>query len=131
MYSTNLYTGTFPKYQQLIPQNQPFKAMVDRTELLKSLEKVAIMSDSRTNITVFDFNKNELHLTTSCEGGKAEDTIEVSFDDKLKIAFNFRFVLEGIKAMQSEVVEFGMTNDSGACVLKGDFVYLVMPVKVK
>ena len=88
LYSSSLFDGTFPKYQQLIPQNQQYKAVIDRVALLKSLEKVAIMSDSRTNITVFDFKNNELHLTTSCDGGKAEDTIEVSFDDELKIAFN-------------------------------------------
>ena len=131
LYSTNLYTGSFPKYQQLIPQNQPQKAVVDRVKLLKSLEKVAIMSDSRTNVTIFDFKNDELHLTTSCEGGKAEDTIEVSFDNELKIAFNFRFILEGIKAMQSEVVEFGMTSATSACLLNGDFTYLIMPINLK
>lgn len=131
LYATNLYTGTFPKYQQLIPQNQKYNAVINRADLLKSLEKVAIMSDARTNVTVFDFKSNELHLTTSCDGGKAEDTIEVDFSDELKIAFNFRFVLEGIKAMQSETVEVGISNAMGACVLKGDFTYLVMPVKVR
>ena len=78
-----------------------------------------------------DFKNNELHLTTSCDGGKAEDTIEVDFNEELKIAFNFRFVLEGIKAMQSEFIEFGMSNEMSACVLKGDFTYLVMPVKIR
>lgn len=131
LYSSSLFDGTFPKYQQLIPQNQKYKAVVDRAELLKSLEKVAIMSDNRTNITVFDFKNGELHLTTSCEGGKAEDTIEVSFDDELKIAFNFRFILEGIKAMQSDAVEFGMSGATGACLIKGDFCYLVMPIMQK
>ena len=131
LYSSSLLNGTFPKYQQLIPQNQQYKAAIDRAELLKSLEKVAIMSDSRTNITVFDFKNGELHLTTSCEGGRAEDAIEVSFDEELKIAFNFRFVLEGIKMMQSEVVEFGMSSATGACLIKGDFYYLVMPIMQK
>ena len=131
LYSTSIFTQTFPQYQQLIPHNQPLKAVIDRVELLKALERVAIMSDSRTNISVFDFKDNELHLTTSCDGGKAKDTIEVSFDDELKIAFNFRFVLEGIKAMQSEVVEFGMSGTKGACLIKGDFSYLVMPISIR
>jgi DNA polymerase-3 subunit beta len=131
LYCTNLYNGTYPKYQQLIPVNQPNVAKIKRTHLLKSLEKVAIMSDSRTNITVFNFKDNELFLTTSCDGGKAEDTIEIDFGAELKMAFNFRFILEGIKAMQSEYVEFEMSTDKGACLLNGDFIYLVMPIVVK
>lgn len=131
LYCTNLFSGTFPKYEQLIPQNQPNIAKIKRTELLKSLEKVAIMSDNRTNITVFQFNKSDLYLTTSCDGGKAEDTIQIDFDNELKMAFNFRFILEGIKAMQSDIVEFQMSDDKGACLLKGDFIYLVMPIVIK
>ena len=89
------------------------------------------MSDNRTNITVFQFNKSDLYLTTSCDGGKAEDTIQIDFDNELKMAFNFRFILEGIKAMQSDIVEFQMSSDKGACLLKGDFIYLVMPIVIK
>ena len=131
LFSTQLLNGSYPKYEQIIPQNAPLKAVVDKNELLKSLEKVAIMSDSRTNVTVFNFRNGELHLATSCDNGKAEDTIEVSFDGELKIAFNFRYVLEGIKAMQSDVVEFGMNTASSATVLNGDFCYLIMPIMQK
>ena len=131
LYSSTLLTGQFPKYNKLIPQNQPLKAVINRTELLKSLEKVAIMSDARTNITVFNFINQNLHLTTSCDGGKAEDTIHVDFTGELKIAFNFRYVLEGIKAMQSETIEIGMSTATSASLIKGDFIYLVMPITIK
>lgn len=131
LYSTQLLAGTYPAYNKLIPDKLSLKATVNRNDLLKALEKVAIMSDARTNITVFDFKNNELNLTTSCENGKAKDTIEVNFEGEFKIAFNFRFVLEGIKAMQSEIVEFGMNTASSATVLNGDFCYLIMPIMLK
>lgn len=131
LYSSNILSGSYPSYAKLIPQSFTTIATMDKSELLKSLEKVAIMSDNRTNITVFDFKNNVLHLTTSCESGKAEDTIIAPADGELKIAFNFRFVLEGIKAMQSNEVEFGMNNEKSAVVVKGDFIYLIMPIMQK
>ena len=67
LFKQNLLAGQFPLYKQLIPTVFKNKAIVDRNELLHSLEKVAIMCDDRTNITVFHFKDGELHLTTSCE----------------------------------------------------------------
>ena len=131
VYSSNILSGKYPMYAKLIPQEHSILAVIDKAELLKSLEKVAIMSDSRTNVTVFDFKDNNLHLTTSCESGKAEDTIPVNCNGELKIAFNFRFVLEGIKAMQSNEIQFGMNDEKSAVVVKGDFIYLIMPIMTK
>lgn len=131
LFKQNLLNGKYPLYKQLIPTTFKYEAVIDRNELLTALEKVAIMSDDKTNITVFDFNNGSLHLTTSCDNGKAEDTIEISFDGALKIAFNYKYILEGVKAMQSQVVNVGMTGALSACVLKGDFTYLVMPIQQK
>ena len=131
LFKQNLLNGTFPKYQQLIPIEFQHTAKIDKSALLSALEKVAIMSDERTNITIFDFTNNSLHLTTSCQYGKAEDTIEIDFPSEIKIAFNYRFILEGIKAMQSENVEFGINSPSSGCLVKGDFNYLVMPVQIR
>lgn len=131
LFKQNLLNGTFPKYNQLIPTTFEHKAIIEKSKLLSALEKVAIMSDERTNITVFDFNKKDLHLTTSCDCGKAEDTIEIDFNSEIKIAFNYKYMLEGIKAMQTDKIMFGINNPTSGCMVKGDFNYLIMPMQIK
>lgn len=131
LYQTNLLNGQYPPYQQLIPKNQPLKAIVAKADLLKSLEKVAIMCDERTNIAVFNFKNGELYLTSSCSSGKVEDVISVDFNEEIKIAFNFRYILEALKVMQTENVEFMMREPISACLINGDFIYLCMPIQVK
>lgn len=131
LFKQNLLSGTFPDYKRLLPSTFEYKAVIDRAYLLQSLEKVAVMCDEKTNVTVFDFKDGELHLTTSCDNGKAEDIIEVSFDSELKIAFNYRYVLEGIKATQADAIEFNMKGALAACCIDSDFRYLCMPVQLR
>lgn len=131
LFKQNLLSGQFPTYNALVPSEFKHKAVIDKSDLLQALERVAVMCDERTNITVFDFKDGNLHLTTSCENGKAEDTIEVSFDGELKIAFNYRYILEGIKVMQAEAIEFDMNGELAACCINSDFTYLCMPVQLK
>lgn len=131
LYSTVLYVSNFPKYNQLVPQNAPLNAEVDKSALLKALDRVAIMSDDRTNITTFDFKDGELHLTTSCEEGKSEDTIPIDFNGEIKLAFNYKFILEGLRVMQSDKVTFKMNQPQSATLLQGDFTYLCMPIVVR
>ena len=131
LFKQNLLTNKYPNYNQLIPKEFVNKAIIDKEELLKSLEKVSVMCDERTNIMVFNFTHDKLHLTTASENGQAEDTIEISFDGELKVAFNYRYILEGIKVMQSDVVEFNMNGELNPCLINSDFNYLCMPIQIK
>lgn len=131
LFKQNLVAGKFPEYAKLIPTEFQNKAVIDKAELLHSLERVSVMCDDKTPITVFDFKDGTLHLTTACDDGKAEDTIDVSFDGELKIAFNYRFMLEGLKVMQADVIEFGMNGALQACVINGGYTYLLMPINLR
>ena len=128
-FKQNLLNGKYPDYQKIIPQNQPLKAILNRNDLLHALEKVAVMCDERTNTTVFDFDNNKLKLTTACDNGNAKDIININFEGKNKIVLNYKFILEGLKVMNTENITFEMTDALSACVLISDFKYLIMPIK--
>lgn len=132
LFMTSLLNGNYPKYQQLIPQNNPNKAIIKRTDLLHSLEKVAIMSDDRQSLTTFNFTNNSLDLFTKSDNGNAKDKFDVDYTNSdLKISFNYKFLLEGIRAMDTENITFEMNLPTSACLIKGNFNYLVMPVVMK
>ena len=130
-FKQNLLQGTFPDYGKLIPTEFANVIAVKRKDLLTSLEKVMVMGDERTYITVFNFNNNMCYLKTSCELGQAEDFIECDYNGELKIAFNYRNVYEGLKVMDEEIVAFCINNPSSACLIKGGFTYICMPIVVK
>ena len=93
LFRQNLLTGKFPDYVKLLPSTFEHRAIVDRNDLLHSLDRVAVMCDEKSNLTIFNFKDGELHLNTASKNGTAEDTLEISFDGELKIAFNYRFIL--------------------------------------
>lgn len=132
LYSSNIYSGQFPKYAQLIPTDSPLKAVVKRSDLLHSLEKVAIMVDNRNNLTTFNFKDNQLNLTTkTVDVGTAKDSFDIAFDGEIVIGFNYRFVLEAIKAMDTDEIVICMNKPNSACLIQGDFTSLIMPVQIR
>lgn len=127
--SSHLLSGVFPKYQQLIPTTNSKKIIVNKVSLLHSLEKVVIMSDNRSFLTTFDFKQNKLKLSTKCDSGYAEDEIEIQSNDEIKICFNYRYLLDAIRVMETEDIIFELENDTSACVVKADYIYVIMPVR--
>ena len=69
--------------------------------------------------------------------GNASEVVPVSFDfDEFEIAFNVRYLLEGLKVISSENLIFKCNLPTTPAVLIPEdsfnsFTYLVMPVQVR
>lgn len=138
MIISRLMEGQYPKYNQLIPQESPKEAIVSISQLISSLERVAIMVNERTSIVKFEFKDNKLILTADTpDSGTSEDEIDIDYKDteSLKIAFNYRYVLDSLKTMDTSEVKIGLNTNLSATVLKPnndeDYVCLIMPVQIR
>lgn len=137
MIISRLMEGQYPKYNQLIPQECPKEAIVNVSQLISSLERVAIMVNERTSIVKFEFKDNKLILTADTpDAGASEDEIDVTYKaEELKIAFNYRYVLDCLKNMETSEVKIGLNSSLSATVLKPnneeDYVCLIMPVQIR
>lgn len=138
MIISRLMEGQYPKYNQLIPQESPKEAIVSISQLISSLERVAIMVNERTSIVKFEFMDNKLILTADTpDAGTSEDEIDIDYKDteSLKIAFNYRYVLDSLKTMDTSEVKIGLNTNLSATVLKPnndeDYVCLIMPVQIR
>ena len=136
-FQSRLLEGIYPKYQQLIPNPSEKKIVVDRAELINSIERVSIMVNDRTNVMKFNFSQGQLEIMADTpEAGRSKDYIDIdySFDDMLT-AFNFKFVLDGLKNMDSKNVEIEISDVLAASIFKPqeedeNYICLIMPVKV-
>lgn len=138
MIISRLMEGQYPKYNQLIPQESPKIAVVNISELIASLERVAIMVNERTSIVKFEFKENKIVLTAETpDSGASEDEFDIKYDEKeeLKIAFNYRYVLDSLKNMETTEVKIGLNSSLSATVLKPnneeDYICLIMPVQIR
>ena len=134
---SRLLDGQFPKYNQLIPSESPKNAIVNVSELASALERVSIMVNDKTSIVKMEFSDNSLKLMADTpDSGKSEDELSINYTaEPLVIAFNYKYVLEALKNMDSDEVKIGLNTSLSATVFRPnneeDFVCLIMPVQIR
>ena len=134
---TRLMQGQFPKYNQLIPQTFPKEATVNKGDLISALERVAVMVSEKNSIVKFEFADNTLKLSgDSPDAGNSQDEIDVKYmGEPLAIAFNYKFILEFLKIVESDDIKVQLNSPLSATVFapcsEEDYIYLVMPVQLR
>ena len=138
VFQSRLIDGVYPKYQQLIPQNNDKKIIVDRAELINAIDRVSILVNDRTSVIKFNFTANQLEVMAETpEAGKSKDYIDIeySYDDMLT-AFNYKYVLDALKNMDTKNIEIAVSDVLAASIFKpcdddNNYICLIMPVKVQ
>jgi DNA polymerase-3 subunit beta len=131
--------GTYPNYRQLIPESFARSLQLDRKGLVGALERVAVLADQHNNVVKLSSDPAVGQLAISADAqdvGSGSEALaaEVS-GEAIQIAFNVRYVLDGLKAMGSERVELRCNAPTTPVVLspldEPAFTYLVMPVQIR
>ncbi len=136
---SRLLDGVYPRYKQLIPSPASLDkiAQIDRKEFLSCLERVAVMANEITNLVHLNFANQTLTIKSSnLDFGVAEDTIAIEYmGEEMDIYFNVRYLIEALKCMDSERIQFSMAAKLTPVLVKPisdeRFIHLVMPIKHK
>ena len=131
--------GTYPNYRQLIPESFTRSLKLDRKGLLGALERVAVLADQHNNVVKISSDPAAGQLSISADAqdvGSGSEAIAADVSgDAIQIAFNVRYVLDGLKEMSAERVELRCNAPTTPVVLAPDddsaFTYLVMPVQIR
>ena len=137
-FQSRLIEGIYPKYQQLIPTANDKKIVADRVELINSIERVSVVINDRTLAEKFNLKQGQLEIMANTpEAGKSKDYIDVEYDfDDMLIAFNYKYVLDALKSMDSKNVVIEVSDVLAASIFKPqddkeDYICLIMPIKVQ
>ena len=134
---SRLLEGEYPPYNQLIPQTTEKTAIVARNELISALERVSCMVNDRTSIVKFVFSDNKIALKAETpDSGASEDMVDAQFEgEELTIAFNYKYVLDSIKIMDTENAKIGLGGSLSATVFRPDseedYLCLIMPIQIR
>lgn len=141
-FQSRLIEGTYPKYQQLIPTTNEKTVSIVREDLIQAIERVSVMVNERTNIVKFNFETNSLEISTDTpESGSGKDSLDIEYSyENLLIAFNYRYILDSLKNMDSKNVKVEMSTNLSASIFKpeaekeeddNNYICLIMPVQVR
>ncbi len=137
MMISRIMEGQYPKYNQLIPNENPKNATVNKNKLVSALERVSIMVNEKTSIVKFEFTEDKLTLKADTpDAGASEESFEIDYkNEDMTIAFNYKYVIEGLKNMEQDEVKIEMNTNLSPTVFRPnseeDYISLIMPVQIR
>ena len=132
--------GTYPNYRQLIPPSFQRRLVLDRRAFIAALERVAVLADQHNNVVKISADPAAGTATIQADAqdvGSGSESLAATIEgDAIEIAFNVRYLLDGLKAMGSDQVVLQCNAPTTPAVLAPvgadeAFTYLVMPVQIR
>ena len=142
---SQLLQGSFPNYEQLIPDRHDTRAVLDMPALLRAVRTAAIFARDGSNIirlqmvpATGDGDTAKVIISArSEEVGDNEEEIDADGieGDEGKIAFNSRYLLDVLSVLERGKVALETTTSSSPGVFKPidseDYIHVVMPMFVQ
>ena len=138
----NLLQGTFPNYQQLVPDKYDTRATVNREEFIRATRAASIFAREGSNIVrlMVDVGDEEdskvLVQSKSEEVGENKGEVDAEIEGgEAKIAFSSKYLTEVLNALETNKVALETTTPSSPGVIKpvgnDNYVHVVMPIFVQ
>lgn len=129
---TKLIDAKFPEYQSVIPNDFKLAFSADRKELIKSIQRVAIINnDAHNRGVLFEVNANNNNLKISTQNHDQEIAdVDLSInttiikdatdkDKEINIGFNIQYLLDKLNNTADDIVIFRLKNEDTSCLITG------------
>ena len=133
-----LIDGRYPNYNSVIPQNNPYKATIDRAALISTLKRVLVFSSQSSAQVKLSFKDNS--LTVSGQdidySTSAEERIMCEYDSPtINIGFKGTLLLDILGNLDGSEVVFQLADPGRAGIItpaeqkdSEDILMLLMPM---
>lgn len=131
--------GQYPAYRQLIPNSFERELTLDRKQLISALERIGVLADQKNNIAKLSVDSESQEITLSVEtqeigSGMESMSAQIKGDD-IDIAFNIKYLMEGLKALPSAEIQMQLNNSLAPVIFSPvggvKMTYLAMPVQLR
>lgn len=128
----------FPDYENVIPAENNNKMVIDRSEFLSSLKRIAIYANKTTHQVRLKITGSELQISAEDLdfSNEANERLSCEHDGgDIEIGFNARFLIEMLNNLDSDKIELLLSEPNKAGLItpqdkddNEDILMLVMPV---
>jgi len=136
VFTSKLIDGRFPDYNKVIPANQSKKIIVDRNAFRETLNRTAILSNEKYRGVRFGLANETMTITAhNPEQEEAQEELSVRYGgEDIDIGFNVNYISDAAAALDSEEIEFGLSDPNSSCLLRAPgnekHLYVVMPMRL-
>ncbi len=133
---SRLLEGQFFNYKDIMRKDHKTKVIVNKREFQNGLERASLLAkEEKANLVRLNVLDDNVIIRSNSEIGDVFEKISSNQDgENLNIAFNSRYILEGIKIMDAEEIELNFMGSLNPCIINGvddeSYTYLVLPVRL-
>ena len=137
---TRLIDGNYPKYESVIPEDNPSRLIVNADTFTSAAKRVSIFANQISHQVKLSLNATTMKLETEDPemGGRAEEDISVDFQgNDLQIAYNANYLMDVLRHVDTDEVIFELNTTNDAAIIHAtsqqeneDFMMLLMPIRL-
>lgn len=134
---TTLINGSYPDTSKLIPEEFLLEVNVNVNEFYNALDRASLLTNLDEKNTVnLDINDNKLKISSNIpEIGNVEENLSITKNnnENMKISFSSRFMMEALKAFDSDNVTICFNGEIKPIIIKSsdnqDLTELILPIR--
>jgi DNA polymerase-3 subunit beta len=138
---TRLIDGHFPKYENVIPTNNPNRLNIKLSDFMSTVRRVSIFSShiSRQLKLTFNDGRASIEAEDPEYGGRGREELVVDYEgEMLEIAYNATYLMDALRQVDTEDAVFALGSSNDAAVIRPssqadheDFLMLLMPIRLR
>ncbi len=131
-----LLEGEFVNYKNILPKDSKCRVVVNREDLLESIERASLLAKvGKNNLIKLDIKDGNMEVTSKSEDGNVKEEVIISKEgDDLIIGFNSKYMIDALKSIDDESITMNFNTSISPCLLKPisgeEYEYLVLPVRI-
>jgi DNA polymerase III subunit beta len=132
---SQLLAGAYPNWERVVPAESTRSWSVEVDQLADRVKRVNILARDNANRVCFKGSGDEILISAKSEekGEAKEECAVVAVDGDLEIAFNGRYVLDALAAIQGSGVRVEMTESTRPALFRPadgdeDYFCVIMPM---
>jgi DNA polymerase-3 subunit beta len=132
---SRLLSGKFPDYDKLIPTTFAHNIIMNKDLILEVVKRISSISQDNIPIRL-DIEKGKVTVSMNIRevGSSSEDFEVVYGEEKIQMAFNPDFLIDGLNIMESEKIIFSIVEPLKPVLIRPEKVenllYLLMPIRI-
>lgn len=133
---STLIEGKYPDYERVIPINNDKDFYVGREELIKTLQRVSILTTDKVKNVRWSLSEGKLAVATNnADMEQANDEIEVEYKgEPIEIVFNISYLLDMLAVVKTDRIRFSLSGPLSSGLVRvpdsDNFKFVVMPVRI-
>ena len=133
---SRLLEGQFFNYREIIRKDHKTSLILNKKSFQDGLERASLLAkEEKANLIKLSIMEGQILIKSNSEIGNVNEKILSNHEgENINIAFNSRYILEGIKMIDAEEIQLNFMGSLNPCIIKpiqeDNYIYLVLPVRL-